>query len=108
LGYAGAGARITTAKFFSPLGHPISNVGVSPDIDARRATMVTAGEQLASSSGSQQVSPTTTLYQTGYRGPDANVAPATAAVPAATTSGNKDAALELAIQVVRNEPVAQL
>ncbi len=31
LGYAGAGIRLTTAKFFSPLGTPISNRGVTPD-----------------------------------------------------------------------------
>ena len=29
---AGAGIRLTTAKFYSPLGHPISKVGVSPDV----------------------------------------------------------------------------
>ncbi len=37
LGYAGAGIRLTTAKFFSPNGQPISHRGVQPDIavDAR-------------------------------------------------------------------------
>ena len=30
LGYAGAGIRLTTAKFYSPLNVPISNRGVSP------------------------------------------------------------------------------
>ncbi len=30
LGYAGAGIRLTTAKFFSPLGTPISHRGVDP------------------------------------------------------------------------------
>jgi carboxyl-terminal processing protease len=32
LGVASAGLRLTTAKFYSPMGQPISNVGVSPDI----------------------------------------------------------------------------
>lgn len=31
LGHAGSGVRLTTAKFFSPLGNPISGIGVSPD-----------------------------------------------------------------------------
>ncbi len=31
LGIGGAGIRLTTAKFYSPLGKPISGVGVSPD-----------------------------------------------------------------------------
>jgi carboxyl-terminal processing protease len=29
---AGAGVRLTTAKFYSPSGHPISHVGVQPDV----------------------------------------------------------------------------
>src|SRR2546430_17378502 len=41
LGKSGAGARLTTAKFYSPLGHPIANVGVTPDIDTRRMTVAT-------------------------------------------------------------------
>lgn len=43
LGEGGAGIRLTTAKFFSPLGHPISKVGVDPDIVVRRATSLTEG-----------------------------------------------------------------
>ena len=31
LGYAGAGIRLTTAKFYSPNGTPISHLGVEPD-----------------------------------------------------------------------------
>ncbi|WP_197527104.1 S41 family peptidase [Pirellulimonas nuda] len=31
LGIGGAGIRLTTAKFYSPLGKPINGVGVSPD-----------------------------------------------------------------------------
>jgi carboxyl-terminal processing protease len=43
LGQGGAGIRLTTAKFFSPNGHPISKVGVGPDIVVRRATSLTEG-----------------------------------------------------------------
>ncbi|HEV3138025.1 MAG TPA: S41 family peptidase [Pirellulales bacterium] len=32
LSLAGSGVRLTTAKFYSPNGHPISHVGVQPDI----------------------------------------------------------------------------
>jgi carboxyl-terminal processing protease len=82
LGYAGAGARITTAKFFSPKGHPISSIGISPDIDARRATEVTSG----------QPSATEGAHLVAYRG----------------TDGQGDQALEIAIQVARAEPIAAL
>jgi carboxyl-terminal processing protease len=103
LGYAGAGARITTAKFFSPMGHPISNVGVTPDIDARRATLVTNGEQPSLPAGAHQVA---------FRGPSASSANAVGAEAAATPSRSNyaptDAVLELAIEAARNEPVAQL
>ena len=32
LSIAGSGVRLTTAKFYSPSGRPISNVGVTPDV----------------------------------------------------------------------------
>jgi len=35
LGYAGAGIRLTTAKFFSPNGDAISHRGVEPDDNVR-------------------------------------------------------------------------
>ena len=35
LQHAGCGLRLTTAKFYSPSGTPISKVGVSPDIRVR-------------------------------------------------------------------------
>jgi len=56
LGYAGAGIRLTTAKFYSPTGKPISKVGVQPDIVVRPAT--------GQSEGTQQVA---------YRGVDADI-----------------------------------
>ncbi len=97
LGYAGAGARITTAKFFSPMGHPIANVGVAPDIDARRGTLVANGEeQLAG----PELAPSGNMYQVGFRG--------ASSTPAANGTTSGDATLDLAIQVAQNEPVAQL
>ncbi|MEM8864981.1 MAG: S41 family peptidase [Planctomycetota bacterium] len=44
LGYGGAGIRLTTAKFYSPNGQPISKVGVSPDIVVRHATSSADGQ----------------------------------------------------------------
>ena len=81
LGSSGAGARLTTASFYSPNGNPISKVGISPDIDPRRAKLVAAGDQ-AVSDGAHLV---------GFRGPQ-----------------ESDQALEVAIQVARAEPVAAL
>ncbi|MEM6799097.1 MAG: S41 family peptidase [Planctomycetota bacterium] len=43
LGHGGAGIRLTTAKFYSPNGQPISKVGVSPDIVVRRAKSAADG-----------------------------------------------------------------
>jgi carboxyl-terminal processing protease len=107
LGTSGAGARITTANFYSPNGNPISKVGVSPDVDARRATAVAGGEQSAAG-----VSP----YQAGFRGPadseraanlsSGNGAPAPSSPPPA--AGPKDAALEIAVNIARTLPVAEL
>jgi carboxyl-terminal processing protease len=103
LGNSGAGARLTTAKFYSPLGHPISNVGITPDIDARRATTVAAGS-----------SPSGDNYLVNFRGADgitapmANAAATNAATPAAVPAGEKDQALSIAIGVAHELPVAQL
>jgi carboxyl-terminal processing protease len=52
LNVAGAGVRLTTAKFFSPSGRPISNVGVSPDIVVRQAAKATDGPLVESSEDS--------------------------------------------------------
>jgi carboxyl-terminal processing protease len=109
LGTSGAGARLTTARFFSPLGHPISNVGITPDIDARRATLVANGAE-----------PTgTNNYVTAFRATvpsgsgDGSASLANSAAPspaAADTQANaaSDPALEVAIDAARKEPVAQL
>ena len=78
MGKTGAGARLTTAKFYSPLGHPISNVGITPDVDVNKVDG----------------------HLVGYRGADA---PTTA--PAAT---DKDRTLEIAIGEAKALPVAQL
>jgi len=42
LGYAGAGIRLTTAKFFSPNGTPISRHGVEPDVNVHNVARPTA------------------------------------------------------------------
>src|SRR6185503_20009078 len=48
LGKTGAGARLTTAKFYSPSGRAIANVGVTPDVDVRRpAPVIAAGAATA-------------------------------------------------------------
>ena len=41
---AGAGVRLTTAKFYSPSGKPISKVGVQPDVLVRRAAKPIVGQ----------------------------------------------------------------
>jgi len=47
LSLAGSGVRLTTAKFYSPSGHPISNVGVHPDITVHRVARPVSGGQTA-------------------------------------------------------------
>ena len=92
LGKSGAGARLTTAKFYSPLGNPISNVGITPDIDALR------GDN----------------YVVRFRGAEGiNASPTnSAAVERATTdtapATDEDQSLEIAINVARTLPVAAL
>jgi carboxyl-terminal processing protease len=87
LGKSGAGARLTTAKFYSPSGRAIANVGVTPDIDVRRATAVAANGQTASGQ-----SATAESHLVNYPGADKKT----------------DKALEIAVGVVRELPVAQL
>lgn len=53
LGYAGAGIRLTTAKFYGPNGQPISQVGVQPDIVVRRANGSPEGVQSVAYRGEQ-------------------------------------------------------
>jgi carboxyl-terminal processing protease len=109
LGTSGAGARLTTARFFSPLGHPISNVGITPDIDARRAKLVANGAETAG----------TNNYVTAFRATapagsaDGSASLANSAVPSTAAADTQpaatsDPALEIAIDAARKEPVAQL
>ena len=106
LGKNGAGARLTTAKFYSPLGHPISNVGITPDVDVRNMTTTLAAY------GGQQ--PGANNYLTGFRGAEginasmANGAAAPAAPAAEQTKSESDRCLEIAIGVAQELPVAQL
>jgi carboxyl-terminal processing protease len=115
LGTSGAGARLTTARFFSPLGHPISNVGITPDIDTRRATLVANGAE--SSTGTNYVS---AFRGTGGDGSASlansaapntaagNTSPVTVTKPTSPPTAVNDPALEVAIEAARKEPVAQL
>jgi carboxyl-terminal processing protease len=103
LGYAGAGARITTAKFFSPDGHPIANVGVTPDIDARRGTLVAAGEQAAA----QPSVANPGVHQVGFRGVN-SAADAPVTTPAVASEAAGDEVLEKAISVASTQPPVQL
>ncbi len=106
LGKNGAGARLTTARFYSPLGHPISNVGITPDIDARRATtMATANPATA---GPHLVS---------FGSKDANERSATN-IDAASNNGtavtvnsigdDRDEILDIAVEEVKKLPVVNL
>jgi len=53
LNYAGAGVRLTTAKFYSPSGRPISKVGVQPDIVVRETARVNLDDPMATAGGAQ-------------------------------------------------------
>ena len=117
LGSSGAGARLTTASFYSPKGHPISHVGVTPDIDTRSATLAAA--TLQPSPAAAQLTSTDIAHLAGYRGTGSATARNDASGTATTTfnaataaSANSatanDAALDIAIQVARKEPVAAL
>jgi len=111
LGNSGTGARLTTARFFSPLGHPISNVGITPDIDARRAMQVATRETADMAWGEGG-------YQTGFRGAvnfhdrSANSTDSVRKAfefssPASTLAdAPRDEVLDIAIEIARNEPVA--
>lgn len=52
LSIAGSGVRLTTAKFYSPGGHPISNVGVNPDIVVQRTAKVSGDAAVAAAEDS--------------------------------------------------------
>ena len=105
LGKNGAGARLTTARFFSPLGHPISNVGITPDIDARRATKMAAGD---STSGPQ-------FRAFGAKDANARIAANNEAAAGSDTTvtvnnigAERDGVLDIGVGVVQTLPVAAL
>jgi carboxyl-terminal processing protease len=109
LGKSGAGARLTTARFFSPLGHPISNVGITPDVDARRAPMVAGGEQGAVNGPYAAAFGPKDIHERSATNIDAAVDTTSAAAPVHSVINiEKDATLEIAIEVVREQPVAAL
>ena len=45
-----AGLRLTTAKFYSPNGHPYARVGVEPDVQVRQAARPIDGATAATAS----------------------------------------------------------
>lgn len=72
LGYAGAGIRLTTAKFFSPNGTPISHRGVEPHDVVREhvvAKPTTAGEMISTNSKADDV-----ILQAGIRAARSHIA----------------------------------
>ncbi|QDV72049.1 S41 family peptidase [Botrimarina mediterranea] len=75
MAHSGAGIRLTTAKFYSPLGKAISDVGVSPDVPVRTLAQ---GAEAAK-------------HVAGFRG-----------APEAKASEN-DAALARAVEVARQQ-----
>jgi carboxyl-terminal processing protease len=105
LGKNGAGARLTTAKFYSPLGHPISNVGITPDVDVRNTTTTLLA------SGAQQPN---TNYVVNFGGAGdisasmANFPAAPVTAAGAPAKSEADRCLEIAIGVAQELPVAQL
>jgi carboxyl-terminal processing protease len=112
LGTSGAGARITTARFFSPNGNAISRVGVSPDIDARRAKPVAAGE--GTTAGQHEVA-----FRGAVNGGGnvvANMAPVAGSSvnvlvnppDAASAAPARDEWLDMAVEIAKTQPVAQL
>jgi len=103
LGKTGAGARLTTAKFYSPLGHVISNVGVTPDIDVRTLNATVAANEGQS---------TANHYLVNFRPADGVTASTTnGAAPAtspASTTADKDRVLNIAVGVAKDLPPVQL
>lgn len=102
LGKSGAGARLTTAKFYSPSGRAIANVGITPDIDVRRVA-VAGGEE----------APGGSTHLVGFGGSDPVNATAVNGANAGANANlaktpSKDRTLEIAIGVAQQLPVAQL
>ena len=56
LGKSGCGVRLTTAKFYSPSGTPISHRGVSPDLAVRKVARVTSEGQTIDQQGDDVLS----------------------------------------------------
>lgn len=97
LGKTGAGARLTTAKFYSPLGHPISNVGITPDVDVRNSTEANGSNHLVGFRGID-----------GIDAPMANSAAAPATSSGANAKSEKERVLDIAIGVASQMQPVQL
>ena len=50
LGYANAGVRLTTARFYSPAGHPYHRVGIEPDVLVHRTARPLPGNEAPAAS----------------------------------------------------------
>ena len=59
LNLAGAGIRLTTAKFYSPNGQAISRVGVTPDIKVQKVAKVGIEQAAAIAAAANQADDTT-------------------------------------------------
>jgi carboxyl-terminal processing protease len=57
LNTAGVGVRLTTAKWYTPAGQPISGNGVSPDVAVRTAAKPVVGSELAVSANAAPPAP---------------------------------------------------
>jgi C-terminal processing protease CtpA/Prc len=104
LGKNGAGARLTTARFFSPLGHPISNVGITPDVDTRgpatsMANGNTPGPHLVAFGAKEEGQRTATNTGAANTGTSVTVN---------NIGADRDEVLDIAVDVVRQLPVAAL
>lgn len=60
----GMGVRLTTAKFYSPNGHPYSRVGVEPDVLVRAAEKPILGMLGGANNAAAEVQPPTTAQVT--------------------------------------------
>ena len=104
LGKSGAGARLTTAKFYSPLGPPDQQC--RHHAGYRRASCYDGGRRWTGTAGEN--------YLVGFRGADGinarwpTARPRTRATASAPEVRRRTSVLEIAIGVARELPVAQL
>jgi C-terminal processing protease CtpA/Prc len=91
LNIAGTGIRLTTAKFYSPLGKPYSKVGVEPTIEVRQAAKPVLAENTVTNPAG---GPTLTLEPTA-------AAPVLAQVETDKKADAEDPVIAAALQTLR-------